>query len=122
MRPPPDLALIKFPNGFDLDMAYKLRERAPPSLADMQNIVVSVEANLIAKRTRAKNERRTTFKEEPSTFDQKLDAIMKGMERLGDRVETMERKSSWEGQTSNTTRNPNFRKNQNLNAGRTGLD
>jgi len=62
LRPPPDLALIKFPDGFDSDMAYQLRERAPQTLADMQNITVSVEANLIAKRNRAKAERRTTFK------------------------------------------------------------
>ena len=32
LRPPPDLALIKFPDGFDSNMAYQLRERAPPSL------------------------------------------------------------------------------------------
>ena len=49
LRPPLDLALIKFLDGFDFDMAYQLRERAPATLADMQNIVVSVEANLIAK-------------------------------------------------------------------------
>ena len=110
LRPPPDLALIKFPDGFDADMAYQLRERDLATLADMQNIVVSVEANLIAKRNRARTERRTTFKEEPSSFEKKLDAIIKGMDRLGDRVETIERKSSWEGQTSNI-RNPNFRKN-----------
>jgi len=119
LRPPPDLALIKFPDGFDSDMAYQLRERAPPSLVDMQNIAVSVEANLIAKRNRARAERRTTFKEEPLAFEQKLDAIIKGMDKLGDRVETIERKSSWEAQTSNTTRNPNFRKNPNLNSGKT---
>lgn len=101
LRPPPDLALIKFPDGFDADMAYQLRERAPATLADMQDIAVSVEANLIAKRNRAKTERRTTFKEEPSAFEQKLDAIIKGMDRLGDGVETIERKASWEGQTSN---------------------
>lgn len=35
LRPPPNLALIKFPDGFDFDMAYQLRERAPPTLADM---------------------------------------------------------------------------------------
>lgn len=103
-------------------MAYQLRERAPPSLADMQNITVSVEEKLIAKRNRARGERRTTFKEEPSSFEQKLDAIIKGMDGLGDRVETIERKSSWEAQTSNTTRNPNFRKNPNLNSGKTGPD
>jgi len=118
LRPPPDLALYKFLDGFDSDMAYQLRERAPQTLADMQNIAVSVEANLIAKRNRARAERRTTFKEEPSTLDQKLDAIINGMHRLGDRVENVERKSSWDGQQSNTIRNPNFRKNQNPNIGR----
>ena len=78
-------------------MAYQLRERAPLTLANMQNVDVSVEENLIAKRNRARAERRTTFKEEPSAFEQKLDAIINGMHRLGDRVDTIERKSSWEG-------------------------
>ena len=82
-------------------MAYQLREMAPRSLEDMQSIAVSVEANLISKRARARVERRIPFKEEPSAFEQKIDAIIKGMERLGDRVETIERKSPWDGQPSN---------------------
>ena len=49
-----------------------------------------------------------------------MDAIIKGINRLGDRVETIERKSSWDGQPSNTARNPNFKKNQNLNTGKPG--
>jgi len=114
--------LYKFPDGFDPDMAYQLKERAPQTLADAQNIAVTVEANLIAKRNRARAERRTTFKEEPSAFDQKLDAIINGLQRLGERVENVERKSSWEGQQSNTIRNPNFRKTQNVTAGRSNLD
>jgi len=69
LRPPPDLALYTFPDGFDPDMAYQLRERAPQTLAEMENIAVSVEANLIAKRNRARTERRTTFKEEHSALD-----------------------------------------------------
>lgn len=44
------------------------------------------------------------------------------MDRLGDKVETIERKSSWEGQPGNTTRNPNFRKNQNPNSGKADPD
>jgi len=64
----------------------------------MQNVAVRVEANLIAKRNRARMERRTTFKEEPLALYQKLDAIISGMQRLGDRVESVEKKSSWEGQ------------------------
>jgi len=35
LRPPPDLALIKFPDAFDFDMAYQLRERAPRNLEEM---------------------------------------------------------------------------------------
>ena len=77
---------------------------------------------MISKRARARAKRRTTFKEEPSAFEQKLDAIIKGMDRLGDQVETIERKSSWEGQPRNTTRNPNFRRNQNPNSGKAGPD
>jgi len=69
LRPPPDLALYKFPNGFDTDMAYQLRERAPQTLADMRNITVIVEAKLIAKQNRARAERRTNFKEKPSALD-----------------------------------------------------
>jgi len=118
LRPPPDLALYTFPDGFDSDMAYQLREREPQTLADMQKIAVSVEANLIAKRNRARTERKTTFKEEPSGLDQKLDAIITGMHILGDRVESKERKSSWEGPQNNPVRNSNFRRNQNPNVGK----
>lgn len=82
LRPPPDLALIKFPDAFDSDKAYQLRERAPITLEDMQSIAVSVEANLISKRARARAERRTHFKEEPTAFEQKIDAIIKGMTNL----------------------------------------
>lgn len=35
LRPPPNLALIKFPNGFNIDMAYQLSERNPPTLEEM---------------------------------------------------------------------------------------
>ena len=54
--------------------------------------------------------------EEPSTFERKLDAIIKGMERLEDIVETIKRKSS--GDSKNVVRNPNFRRNQNQNTGK----
>ena len=59
----------------------------------MHSIAVSVEANLISKRSRARAERRTPFKEEPFAFEQKIDAIIKGMDMLGYRLERIERKS-----------------------------
>ena len=44
------------------------------------------------------------------------------MDRLGDRVETIQRKYSWEGQPNSNARNPNFRKNQNPNVGKASPD
>ena len=49
---PQGLSLIKFPDGFDADMSYQLRERNYATLEDMQKSVVSVEANILARRAR----------------------------------------------------------------------
>ena len=62
LKIPPDSVLLKFPHGFDTDIAYQLRERNPKNLKQMQTNVVSVEANLLAKRARLRNERRVTIK------------------------------------------------------------
>ena len=35
IKPPPELALIKFPDGFDVNMSYQLRERNPETLEQM---------------------------------------------------------------------------------------
>ena len=43
IKPPLDRALIKFPDGFDMDMSYQLRERNPKTLEKMQSNEVSVE-------------------------------------------------------------------------------
>ena len=44
------------------------------------------------------------------------------MKRLGDRVELVERKASWEAPQNNPPRNPNFRRNPNPNVGRANPD
>ena len=82
IKPPMGLALIKFPDGFDTDMAYQLRERDPATLEDMQKIAVSVEANLLAKRARAKAKKKVTIKEEVSTLDQ----VLRKMEKMFDKL------------------------------------
>lgn len=61
MKRPIGMALIKFPKGFDTNMAYQLRERDPTILEDMQKIAISVEANLLAKRARANAENKVTI-------------------------------------------------------------
>jgi hypothetical protein len=84
INPPQVLALIKFSGGFDVDMSYQLRERNFFTLEYMQKSVVSVEANLLARRARQRKERRVTIKEEPTTSssDAKLESIVRTMERM----------------------------------------
>jgi hypothetical protein len=52
IKPHQGLALIKFPDVFDADMSYQLRERNHATLEEMQRCVVSVEENMLAKRAR----------------------------------------------------------------------
>lgn len=67
LRPSKKSALLKFPDGFDPEMAYSLRDRDPPTLEDMKNIVVTVEANMNDKRSRLKAEKRVTINEKSTS-------------------------------------------------------
>ena len=99
IKPPMGLALIKFPNGFDPHMAYQLRERDLATLEDMQKIVVSVEANLLAKRARTKTEKKVTIKEEASSSDQVLRKLEKMFDRLTivDKLKTQVKNTNFHG-------------------------
>jgi hypothetical protein len=112
-KPPQGLALMKFPDGFDADMSYQLRERNSTTLEDMQKRVIGVEANLLAKRAWQRMERRVTIKEEPSTssFDAKLDSLAREMERMMERLIVAERNPPRENQPAPQIQNPNFKRN-----------
>ena len=58
VRPPPGLAKFYFPDAFDPEMAFQLRERNNASLEEMQNIAVDVETNLLIKRSKLKDKER----------------------------------------------------------------
>jgi hypothetical protein len=113
IKPPPGLALIKFPDGFDADMSYQLRERDAATLEDMQKCAISVEANLLAKRARQRNERRVTIKEEPSTSnsDYKMDTVVKSLALLLERSNISDRNPPRDDSPAPQIRNPNFRRN-----------
>ena len=99
LKPMRKSALLKFPDGFDPDMAYQLRERDPATLEEMQKIAVSVEANLNDKRARMKAEKKVTIKEEASTSDQVLRKVEKMIERLAiDKPDTQIRNPNFRGQ------------------------
>jgi len=100
IKPPMGLALIKFPDSFDPNMAYQLRERDPPTLEDMQKIAMSVEANLLAKRARTKTEKKVTIKEEASSLDHLLRKIEKMFDRftIADKPKTQIKNPNFRGQ------------------------
>jgi hypothetical protein len=50
IRPPPGLAHLHYPDAFDPEMAFQLRERNTSALEEMQKIVVDVEANLLNRK------------------------------------------------------------------------
>lgn len=58
----------------------------------MQSVAVSVEANLLDKRARVRNEKRGISKDETSPYDIKIDSFSKSMEIIMDRIENIERK------------------------------
>jgi hypothetical protein len=105
--------LIKFPDVFDTDMSYQLRERNPTTLEEMKKSDVSVEANMLAKITRQRKERRVTMKEEPSTssVDAKIDSLVRTMERMMERLYIIDRNPPRENQPGPQIKNPNFRRN-----------
>jgi len=93
IKPPPELSLIHFLEGFDVNMAYQLRERDPTALEEMQSNAVKVDTNLLAKKSNLKTERRVTIKEEPSSssLDLKIDNLIKTMERMMERMTMADR-------------------------------
>jgi hypothetical protein len=113
IKPPPGLALIKFPDGFDADMSYQLRERDAATLEDMQKCAISVEANLLARRARHRNERRVTIREEPSTSnnDYKMDTVVKSLALLLERSNISDKNPPRDDTPTPQIRNPNFRRN-----------
>ena len=105
LKPLVGLALLKFPDGFDADMAYQLQERDPTTLEDMQKIAVSVEENLIPKRAQTRAEKRVTVKEEASPSDSKMDTLIRAVEKKVDRLTISDRPKA-------QIRNLNFRGHQ----------
>jgi len=61
-RPPPGSAHLHYPDAFDPEMEFQLRERNTATLEKMQNIVVDVEANLLGRRAKLEAEEKDRTK------------------------------------------------------------
>jgi hypothetical protein len=52
IKPPPLLALLHYPDAFDPEMVFQLREMNNTTLKEMQDNEISVEVNLLIKRSK----------------------------------------------------------------------
>jgi hypothetical protein len=87
IRPPPGSTHLHFPDAFDPDMAFQLRERNTATLEEMQKVAVDVEAKLLIKRSKAKNKE----KEQLKSSEAKLDILASTMEEMWHRISIREK-------------------------------
>jgi hypothetical protein len=78
IRPPPGSAHLHYPDAFDPEMTFQLRERNTTSLEEMQKIAVDVETNLLIKRSQLKDKEMEQLK----TSEDKLEILASAMEKL----------------------------------------
>jgi len=81
IRPPPGSAILHYPEAFGLEMEFQLRERNLVTLEEMQNSAVDVEANLLIRREKLKEEEMKNIDPEESTsLEVKLDILVSAVE------------------------------------------
>jgi hypothetical protein len=87
IRPPPGLALLHYPDAFDPEMEFQLRERNTTTLKEMQDSAINVEANLLIKRSKIKaEERKKIAKEQLKSSEAKLDILASTMKEMMQKV------------------------------------
>ena len=89
IRPTPRSALLHYPGAFDPEMEFQLREKNIATLQEMRNSAVSVEAHLLIRRARLKEEEMKNIDPEKSTsLEVKLDVLVSAVEKMMDKINT----------------------------------
>jgi hypothetical protein len=86
IRPPPGSAHLHYPDAFDPEMTFQLRERNTTSLEEMQRIAVDVETNLLIKRSQLKDKEMEQLK----SSEDKLEILASAMEKLMQKINIKE--------------------------------
>jgi hypothetical protein len=86
IRPPPGSAHLHYPDAFDPEMTFQLRERNTASLEEMQSIAVDVETNLLIKRSQLKDKEMEQLK----SSEDKLEILASAMEKLMQKINIKE--------------------------------
>jgi hypothetical protein len=86
VRPPPGLAKLHYPDAFDPEMTFQLRERNTTSLEEMQSIAIDVETNLLIRRSKLKDKEMEQLK----SLEAKLEILSSAMEKLMQKINIKE--------------------------------
>jgi len=86
LKPLEALAQLRYAEAFDSNFSLLLRERDSATLADMQNDAIKVEVNMVAAKKSKMGKAKLKGEEKPSssTPEDKIDSMMKTMEKLID--------------------------------------
>ena len=116
LKPPLGSALEKFPEGFDPDMTYQLRDKDPPTLEEMKKVAIRAEANLAEKRARTRSERKVIYRDEVSTsapsLDPRIDDLVRSMAKIWEKISENTPLRDNQPNPPNRNRNQNFRREQ----------
>jgi len=83
IRPPPGSALLHYTGAFDPEMEFQLREKNVATLKEIQNNAVNVEAHLLIRRARLKEEEmKKVDPEKFTTSEEKLDILVSAVEDM----------------------------------------
>ena len=89
IRPPLGSTLLHYPDAFDLEIEFQLRERNLATLEEMQNNAVDVEANLLIRREKLKEEEMKNIDlEESTSLEVKFDILVSVVEEMMLRITT----------------------------------
>jgi hypothetical protein len=86
IRPPPGAAHLHYPDAFDPEMTFQLRERNTASLEEMQRIAIDVETNLLIKRSQLKDKEMEQLK----SSEAKLEILASTMEKMMQKINRKE--------------------------------
>jgi hypothetical protein len=87
IRPPPGSAHLHYPEAFDPEMAFQLRERNTASLEEMQSIAVDVETNLLIKRSKLKDQEMEQLKSSEAKWQILVSTIEEMMQKINRKEE-----------------------------------
>ena len=83
IRPPPGLAHLHYLDAFNSEMEFQLRERNTTTIEEMQKIAVDVEANLLNRKTKLREEKKDRTKNEQITYSEvKLDVLANTINKM----------------------------------------